>query len=62
MFIILQPHSNTNPTSHYRVVDSVAWQRFVNGAQASGYAIAGEHGTYEDAEVQRDELNAELAR
>lgn len=62
MFVILQPHSNTNPTDKYRVVDGVAWASFVNDAQRNGYTIAGEHGTYEDAEAQRDELNAGLAK
>lgn len=62
MFVILQPHSNTNPTDKYRVVDGVAWARYVNGAQDRGYTVAGEHKTYEDAEAQRDELNTGLGK
>lgn len=62
MFIILQPHSNTNPSNKYRVVDAYAWQRFVNGAQTSGYAVAGSHADYQAAEAQRDELNAEMTK
>ena len=62
MFVILQPHSNSNPTDKYRVVDGIAWTSFVNGAQNNGYTIAGEHKTYDDAEVQRDELNKGLKK
>lgn len=62
MFVILQPHSLTNPTDKYRVVDAYAWMTFVNGAQNKGYTIVGTHDTYEDAEVQRYELNAAVSK
>lgn len=62
MFIILQPHSNTNPSDKFRVVDGYAWQRYVNRAQTGGYTIAGEHDNYIEAEAQRDELNTGLAK
>lgn len=62
MFIILQPHSNTNPSDKYRVVDHVAWQRYVNRAQTGGYAVAGEYASYQAAEAYALELNQELTK
>lgn len=62
MFIILQPHSNTNPSDKYRVVDAEAWQRYVNGAQTGGYAVAGEYSSYPAAEAYAVELNAGLGK
>lgn len=63
MFVILQPHSNTNPTDNYRVVDAAEWQRYVDlGRLNRDYVIAGEHPYYAEAEAQRDELNAGLIK
>lgn len=56
MFVILQPHSRTNDSDEYRVVDSVTWQKFANGA-ANAYAIASRHTKYADAVIARDRLN-----
>lgn len=56
-WVILQPHSSTNPTNNYRVVDSTEWMRFVNGAQDKGYAVAGEFPEYERARALKDQLN-----
>lgn len=57
MFIILQPHSRTNDSDEFRVVDAATWQRFANGA-ASSYAIASRHASYAEALIARDTLNA----
>lgn len=33
--VILQPHSNTNPSDKFRVTNSLDWVRFVKGKNAS---------------------------
>lgn len=58
MFVILQPHSNTNPSDNYRVVDSSDWARYVNGASNS-IALAGQFNNYDDALALRDDLNSD---
>jgi hypothetical protein len=60
MFVTLQPHSNTNPSDNYRVVDSTDWARYVNGASNS-VPFAGEFGSIDDAITLRDDLNAAQA-
>lgn len=55
-YIVLQPHSNTNSSAKFRVVDDRNWIRYVNGASNS-YAIAGERDDYDDALSLRDQLN-----
>jgi hypothetical protein len=57
MFVTLQPHSNTNPSDKYRVVDSTAWARYVNG-DANHVPFASEFDSIDDAIRLRDELNA----
>lgn len=55
-YVILQPNSNTNPTSQFRVVWDEDWAKYVNGAVPM-LALAGSYATYEEAEEQRDKLN-----
>ena len=57
MFVTLQPHSNTNPSDKYRVVDSTDWARYVNG-DANSVAFAGEFDDFDDAVKLRDRLNS----
>lgn len=54
-FAILHPHSNTNPSDKYRVVDTANWTRFANGV-AKAYAFTA-WDTYAEAERVRDEAN-----
>jgi hypothetical protein len=57
MFVILQPHSNTNPSDNYRVVDDVDWARYADGA-SNNLAFAGQFDDYDDAVTLRDEMNS----
>lgn len=52
MFIVLYPHSKTNNSDSYRVVDNQEWVSFVNGAKST-YAYL-EFDTYWQAEEARD--------
>lgn len=55
MFVIIHPHSNTNPTDKYRVLDSGDWAKFINGATTSyGYTT---WDTYPEALAARDKAN-----
>lgn len=56
MYVILQPHSNTNHSDKYRVVDNEDWTRYINGAIKS-VAIAGEFDNLTSAIELRDRLN-----
>jgi len=56
MFITLQPHSNTNDSDQFLVVDADGWQRFANGATTS-YAIASQHDTFAEANAACATLN-----
>lgn len=58
MFVVIMPHSKSNPTSMYRVCDSEDWMKFHNSA-ASSYSFT-QHETYVDAEQARDEANKAL--
>ena len=60
MFVTIQPHSNTNPSDKYRVVDSTDWARYVNG-DANHVPFAGEFGSIDEAITLRDDLNAAQA-
>lgn len=55
-YVILQPHSNTNPSAQYRVVDSDKWVEHVNGKRQS-YPVAKSCKDYQEAKEARDELN-----
>lgn len=57
IYVILHPHSTTNPSDKYRVVDSDVWMRNVSAGTAEQTPAAGEHGTYAAAEQHRDQLN-----
>jgi hypothetical protein len=56
MYVILQPHSNTNPSENHRVVWNTDWQNFVNGA-ASSYAFT-DFPSHADAQKVVNDLNA----
>jgi len=56
MYVVLQPHSNTNPSGNHRVVWDQDWQKFVNGA-ASSYAFT-DFPSHTDARKNADDLNA----
>lgn len=60
MFVTLQPHSNTNPSDKYRVVDSTDWARYVNG-DSNHVPFTGEFGSIDEAIKLRDDLNAAQA-
>lgn len=55
-YIIIRPHSNTNPTSRYRVADFAAWVKFVDG-DTSSYPVESCHETNEEAQAAADKLN-----
>ena len=55
-YVVLQPHSNTNPSDYYRVSDSADWARFVNG-EAAHVNYIGQFKDYADAGKCRDEFN-----
>lgn len=61
MYIILEPHSRTNATDEYLIVDATAWQRFANGS-ATAYDVIRSHTSHIDARASRDELNSGLER
>jgi hypothetical protein len=56
MYVILQPHSNTNRSSKYRVVKRPDWTRYMNGETIT-LECAGESDTYGEARELRDRLN-----
>jgi hypothetical protein len=51
--VILRPHSNTNPSEKFRVVDSEVWIK-----KQAATPILGECDTFFDAITLRDQLNA----
>lgn len=56
-YVILQPHSLTNPSDNYRVVEADEWTGHSQGREAT-YAVRGEFSTYPEAEKHRDQLNS----
>lgn len=56
-YLILQPHSLSNPSGEYRVVDLEQWYRFTNG-ETTSYRVAASAPTYLEAEAACDRLNA----
>jgi hypothetical protein len=57
MYIILDPHSNTNPSGDYRVVYNADWMAYING-KAHSYPISAACRDYAEAERTRNELNS----
>lgn len=57
MFTVLQPHSNTNCSDKYLVVDDKSWIRYINRVSKS-FVIAAEKDSYDEALTERDRLNA----
>jgi hypothetical protein len=55
-FVVLQPHSRTNTSDKYRVVDHEAWVAFINGS-AMVVPFAGQFDTYDEAKELRNRLN-----
>jgi len=58
-YVVQQPHSVTNNTDRYRVVEFDDWLRYVNGASSS-YACTS-FNTYEEAKAAADIANNMLA-
>ena len=55
-YVVLQPHSRTNPTDRYRVVNYGEWLQYVNGAIPM-LPVAGSFSTMAEAVDRRDALN-----
>lgn len=62
MYVILHPHSITNPTKKYCVVNSQEWNAFATGACKRKFTVSAEYIEYKDAEAKRNELNRDAAR
>lgn len=58
-YIVLQPHSLTNPSNKYRVVYSEEWNAFANN-QRTSIPFYASFDTPEEAEKCRDEMNTVL--
>ena len=56
-YVTQQPNSNTNRTGSYRVVEWGAWRKYVDGE--TSYLPATSFSTQEEADAERDRLNAE---
>lgn len=56
-YVVQQPHSQTNPSPYYRVVDYAAWMEYVNGAKR-WLPVAGEFEDYGSAKFLCDRLNS----
>lgn len=52
MFVILQPHSNTNPTDKYQVVEYKNWNAFRSG-DANALRVYSSHTEHPQAEASR---------
>lgn len=57
-YTVLQPHSSTNPTGKYWVVDYDHWQQCVNNNQIERIQPMRDFDDYGDALAFQDELNA----
>ncbi len=57
-YVTQQPHSSTNPTSRYRVVEYGAWLKYVDGEISHLPAVS--FSTLAEAEEERDRLNSEV--
>lgn len=55
-YIILHPHSMSNPSGKYRVVKFEDWKKW-NPESLKPIPCEWEFQTYSDAETKRDELN-----
>jgi len=58
MYVILHPHSNTNPSDNYRVVRYFDWADCIDGVKDT-MPVAGEFATYPEAEELRNSLCTE---
>jgi len=56
MYVILNPHSSTNPSDSHRVVDYDEWIAHVNGERQS-FNVAAERKTFSEAVAIQKELN-----
>lgn len=54
--VILNPHSLTNPSDKYRVVEYGDWNRHADGRSVF-LPVASEHDDYASAQQAADELN-----
>lgn len=55
-YIVLNPHSLTNPSAMYRVVESGAWCAYVNG-KISHLPVTDEDFSYDGALAKAGNLN-----
>lgn len=55
-YVVLQPHSLTNPSDSYRVVEFREWANEADGI-GKGLPVRAEVGSYGEAEAIRDGLN-----
>lgn len=56
-YVTQQPHSQTNRTSFYRVVEYREWTRYFDGE--TSYLNAANFNSQEEADAERDRLNSE---
>lgn len=55
-YVILNPHSLTNPSDRYRVVDYGDWNRHADGRSPS-LPVVSAHDSYASAQAAADGLN-----
>lgn len=61
IYVVLQPHSNTNPSPKYRVVDADIWQHYVNKGQGAMCPVESSHDDHASAQAAADKLNGRTA-
>ncbi len=55
-YVVLSPHSQTNPSDRFRVVDYGGWRRYIDG-DAGSYPVASDHGSRAEADTSAAVLN-----
>lgn len=55
-YVVLRPHSNTNPSAKHQVVDFDTWRAYVDG-ETTTYAVASAHDDHASAQTAADKLN-----
>lgn len=59
-YMLLQPHSGSNPTDMFRVVHDDEWTKAVNSGKPTDYPVFFEDKDYKAARHAADEANAPL--
>lgn len=59
-YVILQPHSATNPSRFHQVVNYAAWVRHANSGGTTPLPALSESRDYADAQADCDARNATL--